>query len=88
MLISWSPDLSGSPETSQILSQFLWFKKEGTAIHFPKSFNKDTNFIMQLFGNGRIISWVSMSHIDMNWQVACFFNGLNQNMQFLRDEKN
>ena len=78
MLTSWSSDLSGSPETSsQILSQFLWFKKyikiEGTAIHFPKSFNKGINFILQLFQNGRIISWVSMGHIDMSCASGMFF---------------
>ena len=53
MLISWSQDLSRSPETSsQMLTQFLLFNKyiktEGTAIHFPKFSNKDINFILQL----------------------------------------
>ena len=48
MLNSWR----GSPETSsQTLSQFLWFNKyiktEGTVIHFPKSSNKDINFLSQ-----------------------------------------
>lgn len=27
MLLKWSQDLLGSPETSQILSQFMWYKK-------------------------------------------------------------
>ena len=65
MLFSCSQGLSGSPETSsQILFQFLWFNKyitiEGTSIHFPKSSNKGINFILQLFENGRIISWVNL----------------------------
>ena len=66
MLISWSQDYSGSPEASfQLLSQFLWFDKyikiEGTATHFPKFPNKEEiNLILQLFGNGRIISWVNL----------------------------
>ena len=50
MLISWSQDFSGPPETSQILYPFLWFncyiKIEGTAILFLKFSNKDINFIL------------------------------------------
>ena len=65
MLICWSPSLSGSPGTSpQILSQFLWFNKyikiEGTVIHFPKFSNKGIDFLLQLFENGRIISWTNL----------------------------
>ena len=65
MLICWSQSLSGSPETSsQILSQFLWFNKyfkiEGTVIHFPKFSNKGINFLLQLFENGRIKSWINL----------------------------
>ena len=65
MLISWRQGLSGPPETSsQILSQFLWFKKhikiEGTTIHFPKFPNKTIKFLSQLFKNDRNISWVNV----------------------------
>ena len=56
MLSSWSQHLLGSPETSQILSQFLKIKTEDTAMHFPKLFNKAINFISQLFETSRIIS--------------------------------
>ena len=64
MINSWSQSLSGSPETSQILSQFFWFNKyikiEGTVIHFPNFSNKGINFLSQLFENGRIISWINL----------------------------
>ena len=67
MLISWSQSLLGSTETySQILSQFLWFTKhikiESTAIRFPKFSDKDINVILQLFENGRLISWVNLKN--------------------------
>ena len=65
MLICWCQSLSGSPENSSlILYQFLWFNKyikiEGTVIHFPQFSNKGINFLSQLFGNGRIISWINL----------------------------
>ena len=64
MLISWIQGLSGPPETSQILSQFLWFKKhikiEGSTIHFPKFSNKTIKFFSQLSKNDRNISWVNV----------------------------
>ena len=65
MLISWSHYLSASPEApSQILSQFLWYnnseKIEDAVIHFEKFSNKNINFSLQLFQNGRIISWVNL----------------------------
>ena len=48
MVISWSQYLSTSPETPQVLSQFLWYNnyiKIGDAlIHFEKS-NKNINFL-------------------------------------------
>ena len=70
MLISCSQDLSGLPEKSfQILSQFLWFYKyieiESTAIHFPKLFNKDINFMLRLLENGNFKSCVNIKiYID------------------------
>ena len=65
MVISWSQDLSGSSEISfEILYQFFWFNKyidtEWTAIHFIKFSDKNINFILQLFKNDRIISWVNL----------------------------
>ena len=82
MLISWNQGLSGSPETSsQMLFQLLWFNKyikiEGAAIHFPKFFNKDINFLLQLFEYARIISWVNLNDLykltnDMFLQWAQF----------------
>ena len=60
MVISRSQYLSSSPETpSQILSQFLWYnnyiKIEDAVINFEKLSNKNINFLLQLFENGRFI---------------------------------
>ena len=65
MLISWSQYLSASPETlSQVLSQFLWYKNyikiEDAVIHFEKFSNKNISFLLHLFKNCRIISWVNL----------------------------
>ena len=65
MLICWCQSLSGSPENSSLmLYQFLRFNKyikiEGTVMHFPKFSSKGINFLSQLLGNGRIISWISL----------------------------
>ena len=62
MLNSWNQSLSGSPETSEILSQLLckYIKIDGTVIHFPKFSNKGINFLPQLFENGRIIPWINL----------------------------
>ena len=68
-LYCWSQSLSGSPETSQILSQFLWFNKyiktECIVTHFLKFSNKGINFLSQLFENGRMISWISILKTDV-----------------------
>ena len=63
MVISWSQHLSASPETSfQVLSQFLWYNNyiKTAIIQFEKFSNKNINILLQLFENGRIISWVNL----------------------------
>ena len=61
MIISWSQYLSASPETpSQVLPKFLWYnnyiKTEDAVILLEKFSNKNINFLLQLFENGRTIS--------------------------------
>ena len=91
MLISWNQGLSGSPETSFQISQFLLFNKyseiERTAINFQRFSNKDFNPILQLFENGKVITWVNLKD-RYDWKMTCFFGGLNWNMQFLQYGKN
>ena len=60
MVISWNQYLSSSSETPfQVLSQFLWYnnyiKIDDAVIHFETFSNKNTDFLLQLFENGRII---------------------------------
>ena len=81
MLINCSQGFLGSPETSsQILSQFFWFNKyikvEDTAIHFPKFSSKDINFLSKLFEKAGSY-YGSILKIETNWQMKCFFSGLN-----------
>ena len=68
----------------------MWFNKyheiKGTAINFPKFSNEDFSFLLQLFENGKVISWANLKD-RYDWQMACFFSGLNWNMQFLQDGK-
>ena len=59
MVNSWSQYLSSSHETfTQVLSQLL-HKIEDAEIHFEKLSNKNSKFLLLLFENGRVTSWIN-----------------------------
>ena len=78
MLISWSQDLSGSPETSsQILSQFLWFNNTLKLRVWHYIFQ---NSLIKILASYR--SYLKMAglylgsvlKVVVNGQMTCFFS--------------